>query len=76
MPVRLGSARSFALLRMTLPSIILHNFYILQSLFNLYFFVSFNNITDLDIVAVCQTDTTFKVCTYFFHIILGNVSMH
>ena len=45
---------------MTLPSIF-SDFSVLQSLFNLYFFVSFNNITDLDIVTVCQTDTTFKV---------------
>ena len=39
------------MLRMTLPSIF-SDFSVLQSLFNLYFFVSFNNITDLDIVQV------------------------
>ena len=54
-PTRWARCRSFAMLRMTLPSIF-SDFSILQSLFNLYFFVSFNNITDLDIVTVCRRD--------------------
>ena len=42
----------------------------LQSLFYFYFFVRFDHIAYLDIVAVRQADTTLEVGTYFLHIVL------
>ena len=35
-----------------------------------YFFVRFDNIAHLDVVAVCQADTALEVGTYLLHVVL------
>ena len=42
----------------------------LQCLFYFHFFIRFNHVTHFQVVAVRQADTTFKVSTHFFHIVL------